>query len=154
MATEIGDILTRLQLCNAEITGLNSFRLPPPIVEPDYPPFIYSIPPTLAEEVHTGMVLRKTAIIMECLVRPFGEKNLTTAAETSQGVEDMATYLERIVDYYNTHRRLHTSTEPKLEFVMKDIVIQASPQFPMTGHDGNPYFGLVINLSIEYLVRS
>jgi hypothetical protein len=154
MAGEIGDILDRLQLCNDDIASLNSFRLPPPIVESDYPPFIYSIPPTLSEVVHTGRVLRTTTVAMECLVRPFGEKNLTTAAETSQGVEDMATYLELIVDYYNTHRKLRTNTLPDLEFVAKDIVIQASPQFPMTGHDGNPYFGLVINLTIEYLVRS
>lgn len=154
MATEINSILTRLQLCNDDISGLTSFREPPPQVEVDYPPFIYIIPPSYTETVHTGHALRTFTIPMECLVRPFGERGLTTAQETSLGVQEMLTYLELITDYYNTHRRLQTDSLAALEFVIADITLQGTPQFPITGHDGNPYFGLVITLTVQVLVKT
>lgn len=154
MATEIGTILTRLQLCNADISGLTSFREPPPFIEVDYPPFSCIIPPSYTEIVHTGHAQRTFTIPMEYYIRPYGEKGLTTAQETSQGVSEMITYLELVTDYYNTHRRLNTNALDKLEFVIADIVIQATPQFPMTAHDGNPYFGLVITLTVQILVKT
>lgn len=154
MATEIGTILTRLQLCNDDITGLTSFREPPPQIEVDYPPFIYLIPPSYTEVVHTGHAFRTFNFPMECLVRPYGERGLTTAQETSLGVQEMITYLELITDYYSVHRRLSTLTLAELEFIIADIVIQGTPQFPMTGHDGNPYFGLAINITAQVLVKT
>lgn len=154
MSGEITLIADRLQLCNDDIGSLTSFKEPPPFVEVDYPPFSCVIPPEFTEEVHTGIVWQDYVFRLEFYLRPYGEKGLTTAEETSQGVRDMYTYHELIKDYYNTHRRLSTDALPKLEIVTRDILMQGSPQFPMTAHDGNPYFGLIYNITVRVVLES
>lgn len=154
MAGEITLVADRLKLCNADISGLTSFKEPPPFVEVDYPPFSVVIPPEFTEDVHTNMVFQTYIFRLEYYIRPYGERSLTTAQETSQGVADMYTYHELIKDYYNTHRRLATNTLANLEIVMRDIVMQGSPQFPMPAHDGNPYFGLSYNITVQVVLKS
>lgn len=155
MAGEIDLILTRLQLCNDDITGITSFKLPPSQAETTYPPFIYALPPSYSEERFSAfLVVKRWEFPLELMVRPFEENIIVIADETSTGVNETITYVERVIDYYNSHRRLSTDALASLEFITKDVLLQATPQFPLTGHDGGLYFGVTFNLQIEGITET
>jgi len=155
----LDSILTRLKDMHSEIASLNEFKEPPTQILLGATPLCYAIARGFEEFPETeDLIQRDYRIDVEVLVRRWDEDQIS-ATITSQGTQEVHTWIATMTSYYSDHRMMATDAvsgataelayirHPGIGIACEGLI------FPLTASDGNLYFGTRFNLRVPMAVE-
>lgn len=122
-------ILDRLQIINAEITGIvRSLRLQPtkPVLPAAYP-YAYAKPLGMTQptpRTSAGQYLVSRRFLVRIVVARSGVAALDNANEGAKLLNDAVPYMDRVTDYYMQNPRLSSASNGSLSGLAEDVTIQ------------------------------
>lgn len=158
MSSEIRTILTRLQLCQADIgTITTSYDDPPRDVKQMELPLSYCVFNSFSDlPTDPKSDVQVYTFTIEVLVKWIDDKNINTSG-ISQGVTLTTNIIDDVAEYYRNHRTLSTNALDTLAGVYVDsnvvgIRFNGSMEIPLPAHDGKDYIGARFQINVPMLI--